>query len=203
MKNAPPQPEPEAYTTADDPAPVTFLADGKLVATFHREDDTWTRSLPLSDTDTSNLILAKQPEDVDRSIATILDTSISAARAVEVATAQGQQTPRFERELAVAANTRGLRFYQAGKLEEGLALFIAAAGSGHHLRHASLQRRAGLRPEGQRQGQRHLLAHVEDHGEIPARTPAAGGQRSGIQANRRQSRFSCRLRVIKDRTGRN
>jgi hypothetical protein len=111
------------YTVEDadlgDPPPVTFAADGTLTAVFEREGNNVERRLVIKP--------LKRPEAVDKALASLADSSVPPARARDLAIAQGEAAPAFAHELAVAANTRGYRLYQEGKLDDALPLFIAAA----------------------------------------------------------------------------
>jgi len=124
-----PQSDPESPTDFGDPSPVSFEPDGSLVAEFFRGDDNVMRRLAFADIgkDGKSTPMSR-PEAVDKAVAMILDEAIPALRAGRIARAQGDLTPAFARELAVAANTRGYRLYQAGKLDEAIAPFEAAAG---------------------------------------------------------------------------
>jgi hypothetical protein len=122
-----PQPDPDG--DKDEPPPVT-IADGKLTAVFERGEfgaDRSQRSVALAEIGKSSPEPERSPE-VERTITAVLDPGTPPARAAHLAGAQGQATPAFAHDLAVAANTRGYRLYQEGKLDEALPLFMAAMG---------------------------------------------------------------------------
>jgi hypothetical protein len=140
MAGAPPPSESE--DDRGDPDPVTFAADGRLVATFQRGDDTRVRTLALTGggaggshgrgrsgagggSGTLEGTPAARPQAIEDTLA-LIDNAAPAAAAV-TAMAAGERDPAFARELAVAANTRGYRLLQEGKLDDAIQLLEAAA----------------------------------------------------------------------------
>jgi len=108
-------------------APLHFTADGTLTAEFARGHgaDCTERLKPAE--------IGTRPSDqraaaTMRAAGTVLDDATDASRAAALARAQAaDKDPPWKRELASAANTRGHRLYEAGKLADALPLFIAAA----------------------------------------------------------------------------
>lgn len=124
----PPESDPESPTDFGDPEPVEFAADGSLDAKFFRGDDYRVLSLRPEQISKGSSAPLPAPPEVTKAVATILDETVAPDRASSIATTQGNLTPAFARDLAIAANTRGHRLYQAGKLDDARRLFIAAAG---------------------------------------------------------------------------
>jgi hypothetical protein len=119
----------ESGFDAGDPLPVTFAADGSLTVEFERGDDTHVRAVAAADV--GKLIDVTQPPHtpaVEKALALIVDPATTPAAAAAAASREGEASPPFAHELAVAANTRGYRLYQAGNLDDARVLFIAAAG---------------------------------------------------------------------------
>lgn len=127
MRGRPPQ----AETGFDpgDPRPVTFADDGSMTVEFERGYDTHVRSVAAADI--GKLIDVTQPPrppEVEKALALIVDPATTPAAAAAAASREGEAAPPFAHELAVAANTRGYRLYQAGNLDDARVMFIAAAG---------------------------------------------------------------------------
>jgi hypothetical protein len=127
MRGGPPQSE-EGFD-AGDPAPVTFASDGALTAEFERGEETRARTVPAAEVGkTIDATQTPRPPAVEKTLALIVDPATAPAAAAAAASTEGERTPGFAHELAVAANTRGYRLYQQGNLDGAQALFIAAAG---------------------------------------------------------------------------
>lgn len=124
MPGAPPTSEGLEWDRGD-PDPVTFAPDGAIIATFERGEETRVRMLPAAGGDIAGMPMPPPPV-VAKALAVIVDPATTPAAAAAAATTEGERSPAFAHELAVAANTRGYRLYQDGKLDDAIPLFTAA-----------------------------------------------------------------------------
>lgn len=118
----PPLEEGEYYRAMEPP---TFEG-GTLQAIFERKSGKEYRSVALAELG-KDAAGGAPPAPVAKALASIVDEAVAPAAAAKLAADEGKANPTFARPLASAANTRGLRLYQAGKGAEALPLFEVAA----------------------------------------------------------------------------
>jgi hypothetical protein len=117
----------ETDTDPGDPMPVTFARNGALTADFNRNLKSRLRTVAAADIG-KNLdgTSTPRPATLDKVLSLIEDPNSPPAAASAAALSECERSPAFAHELAVAANTRGYRLYQEGKLDEAIPLFDAA-----------------------------------------------------------------------------
>jgi hypothetical protein len=117
----------ETDTDPGDPRPVTFTRSGALTAEFERNEKTRRRSVAAEDIgrnlDGSS---TPRPPTLDQALKLIEEPTSLPATAATTALDECVRSPAFAHELAVAANTRGYRLFQDGKLDDAAPLFDAA-----------------------------------------------------------------------------
>ena len=117
----------ETDTDPGGPRPVTFARNEALTAEFERNDTIRRRTVAAGDIG-RNLDgrSTPRPPTLDQTLKLIEEPTSPPATAATTALEECVRSPAFAHELAVAANTRGYRLFQDGKLDDAIPLFDAA-----------------------------------------------------------------------------